>query len=500
MRLPRRMFVLLSSSLFAGGLLHCYHSQSVDVATIARDSLTGRDIISEVTLIDGREIHYDKGTRPTLRGDTLRGQVHDAMLYVPIDSVQRVWIRKLDPVRTTLATVGILVAVAGVVSAIAIASKQSCPFIYSWDGQRYVFDAEPYGGAITRGLERDDYGELHSLVADHGVYRLLVTNEVNETQYTNRLRLLIVDHAPGLTIRADEFGRFYGFDSLVALSSAYDANGRDLRPWLVATDALIWEPVVPPEGSAGVREDITMSFAKPKTASQGFLLTRISTGLWGSQMIRQFSQLRGTALNDWYAMIDSSSSRAAALRSWNIREELYALKIEVEEPSGWNVRGILPGGGPFLATDRVVSLDLSHVRGDSVRIRIRPPYGFWALNSFAIAYGSFPQLHVTAVDVATARTSDGRDVRSELTATDERYYAMPTTADHAFVTFAAPALAPGITRTIFAHARGYYRLHLNPATPPDSATLAEFMTVPDAAARFAYTRYTQSHPRIALAH
>lgn len=481
-------------------LLSCYTKRPVDVSVMRADSTASRDRIAEVTLIDGREINFDDTPRPGIVSDTLRGFVRTGPVQVPLDSVQRIWFARINPGRTALAVVGSVVAVAGFAAAVAIASKQSCPFIYSWDGKRYVFDAEPYGGAITRGLERDDYGELPSLVANHGVYRLMVTNEVNETQYTNQLQLLVVDHATGTTIKPDEFGRFYAFDSLTAPTSARDAEGRDLRPWLAAADHLVWEPVVPPDSAHGVRQEITLTFAKPPAATHAFLVARVATGLWGSQMIRAFSQLRGTSLNDWYAAMDTSPTTAAALRAWDLREELYALKLAIEEPAGWEVRGVLPGGGPFLAADRVVPLDVSRVRGDSLRIRIHPPYGFWALNSFAIAWHTAGDAHVTTVNPTSARTSDGRNVLLDLARADDRYYAMPNSGDYGYVTFAAPPLAAGKLRTVFAHTRGYYRLHLYPTNPPDSVTLARFLAVPDAAARFAAAQYAQSHPRVAMAH
>jgi hypothetical protein len=504
MKVARRCLMLLAP-LAMPMLVYCYHSQPVDVATARADPSSVHARISAVTMLSGQEINFDRSSPPEVLSDTLRGLVHGASTSVPMDSVQRVWVSRIDVVRTTLAVVGLAAGIAVAIAALTTkqhptTSTQSCPFIYSWDGQRYVFDAEPYGGAITRGLERDDYGELPSLVADHGAYRLLVANEVNETQYTNQLQLLVIDHAPGVTIKADEFGRFYAFDSLAAPSSARDQDGRDLRPWLAASDQIIWEPLAPPDRAHVARQEITLTFARPPAATKGFLVARVATGLWGSQMIRQFSQLRGTALADWYATIDTSLPAAAALRQWNLREELYALKLAVEEPTGWHVRGILPGGGPLLAADRVVPLDLSYVRGDSVRIRIRPPYGFWALNSFAIAYRTAGEVHVTTLEPATAHTSDGRDVLGDLTAADARYYVMPNTGDYGFVTFAAPPLAPAVTRTVFAHARGYYRMHLAPTTPPDSAMLSQFFATPDAAARFAAERYAEQYPRAALAH
>lgn len=480
--------------------VHCYSARPIEVASLHDDSMPTHDRISAVTLTNGTMVKFDAHEPSSLLKDSMLGTERGSLRAIPMDSVQRVWVSHIDGVRTSLAVIGAAVLVTAGVAAIALATKQSCPFIYAWDGNKYVFNAEPYGGAITRGLERDDYGELPSLVDDHGSYRLLVTNEVNETQFTNQLQLLVVDHPADEQIKVDEFGHFYGFTSLAPPTTAVDQDGRDLRPWLAANDEIIWEPVAPPDAAHGARQEITLTFAKPAAATKGFLVARVATGLWGSQMIRQFSALRGTSLTAWYAGIDTSRTQADALRQWNFREELYALQLNIEEPTGWALRGVLPGGGPFLAAERVVPLDLRNVRGDSVRIRIRPPYGFWALNSFAMAYDTLGTVGVVTLAPSVARTSDGEDVLADLTSADDRYYKMPNTGDYAHVTFVAPPLAPGMTRTVFTHARGYYRLHLDPSTPPDTATLARLFGTPDAAANFAAARFAQQFPRGPLTH
>jgi hypothetical protein len=87
------------------------------------------------------------------------------------------------------------------------------------------------------------------------------------------------------------------------------------------------------------------------------------------------------------------------------REALFALKIEVEESTGWQVRGMMPISGPFVSDERVVPLDLSHAAGDTVRVRMRPPAGFWAFNSFAMDYSADLPARVTK---AGAGASSGR--------------------------------------------------------------------------------------------
>lgn len=452
-----------------------------------------KERVAGVTLRDGTEIRFDTPRDAVLRNDTLFSVVDRREYAVPMTEVQRVWIDVVDPTRTTVAVVGAVAGVMAVTMAIALAAKESCPFVYSWDGTKYVFDAEPYGGAVTRGLERDDFGDLEHLRPDSaGLYRLLVTNEVNETQYTNSMRVFVVDHRPGARLEMDEFGRLHDVSAAVAPTSARDQDGRDLTPWLRATDGMIWEPLPPVDRTGPARQEIVLTFPKPRGATTARLVARAGTGLWGSHMIRELLALRGSAVRDWYAAVDASRGAQDSLRAWNVREELYVLKLDVGEPSGWTPRGLLPGGGPFITETRVVPLDVSRTVGDSLRIRIRPPTGFWALNSFAMSYDSDePPVAVDSISPLTARSVDGRDLLADLSATDDRYYAMPTTSDRAVVTFRAPAPRAGTERSVFLHTRGYYRLHLQETGAPDVAALQRIAAEPDAAARLAAERFAR---------
>ena len=485
----RRPVATLCLALLAFQVTACHRQARRETASVIKPGVDGaiRERVRGVTLRSGEAVRFDARSRTFVRQDTLWSTASGREYAVPVADVQRVWIESIDPVRTTLAVIGVAAGIFVGVVAIALATKESCPFVYSWDGTRYVFDAEPYGGAITRGLERDDYGELEHLRPDSsGLYRLLVTNEVNETQYTNAMRLLVVDHRPGSRFEMDEFGRLHAVSSAVSPTSARDQDGRDLVPWLRATDNLIWEPAPPADRGGPVRQEIVLTFPKPSGATRARLVARAGTGLWGSHMIREMLTLRGAAVRDWYAAIDSSRQAHDSLMAWNVREELYILKLDVEEAGGWRTRGLLPGGGPFITEHRVVPLDVSQTVGDSLRLRIRPPSGFWALNSFAVSYddGERPVAVDTVAPIA-ARTSDGHDVLAELAAPDERYYAMPTTSHRATLSFRAPAARPGTQRTVFLHSRGYYRLHLEERGAPDVAALERITSVPDAAARMA---------------
>jgi hypothetical protein len=368
---------------------------------------------------------------------------------------------------------------------------ESCPFIYSWDGSRWVFDAEPYGGAISQGLERDDYAELEHLRPDDGLYRLMVRNELEETQHTNLTELWVADHSSEVSIAADVFGRLYTLRNPEPPLTATDGQGRDLLPWLRADDRLIWEPEPVAGDDPGMREEMVMTFAKPPGAKRVKLVARAATAFWGSHMILEMLELRGSELDQWYADVDNGLAEGMALFQWNLREELYALKVAVEEPSGWVVRGMLPGGGPFISENRVVVLDVSRVAGDEVRIRLRPPVGFWALNSFALDASPDEEIQVTKLAPIEARDANGNDLRSVLSRLDDRYHVMPEIGDVAYLTFDVPAAAPSMRRTVFLHTSGWYRIHLEGSGTPNVAGLEQIFDVPGGAARLSAERYAE---------
>jgi hypothetical protein len=491
-RRPTAVFCLALLAFDVG----CHRVKQRETAEVipAGTSGTVRQQVRGVTLRNGQQVRFD-GARENVYvdHDTLHAMVRRQPYSVAVADVQRVWIESTDPVRTTLAVIGVGAGIFAVVVGIALASKESCPFVYSWDGTKYVFDAEPYGGAVTRGMERDDYGDLEHLRPDTaGLYRLLVTNEVNETQYTNALELYVVDHRPGSRFEMDEFGRLHAVSAAMPPTSARDQDGRDLVPWLRDVDQLIWEPTPPADATGSVRQEIVLTFPKPRGATRAKLVARAGTGLWGSHMIREMLAMRGAAVRDWYAAIDSSRQAYDSLRAWNVREELYVLKLDVEEAGGWRTRALLPGGGPFITESRVVPLDIRGAVGDSLRVRIRPPLGFWALNSFAVSYDDAEQpVAVDTIAPLAARTFDGRNVLAELASSDGAYYAMPTTEDRATVTFRAPPPRAGTARSIFLHSRGYYRLHLDEQGPPNLTALQRLIDVPDAGARMAAESYAK---------
>ena len=482
--------VLVCSALFLAPACTVRRVNRLDAAALQK---APSDKIVGITTTKGDDVSFDKAA--STDDKTLRATVKKATYEIPLDQVQRYWVERRDfSTGRTVALVGVL-GVTAIAVAVGISNANrpkiidtnpgSCPFVYSWDGHQFVFDAELYGGAVARGLQREDYSELPHLQPYNGSYRVLVNDQLDETDYTDRLELLAVDHRIGTSVGIDDSGKLYSLNALQVPLSAHDEGGADLLPWLASDDRRIWE--APPASNPGgpLRHEIHLTFSKPADAATAKLLVHAGTGEWGLRMMNTLFGLYGQDLASKLASLDSNPIDAQALKSWSATEDLYALKVWVEEPSGWQVRGVIPGGGMGA---RVVQLDVSHVKGDQVHIRLQPPAGFWAINSIAIDFSPDQHLEVNRIAPQSARTSAGKDVSPELQATDGSYYTAMK-GDSVFVEFGAPAKRPGMSRTVFLHSNGYYRPDVRSQGPADNVTLSKIFTTRDGLARFAAERY-----------
>lgn len=461
-------------------------SRNVPLTEVRTTTQPNTDPIDQLVTKAGQTVRFDRrGAR--LEADTIRGNVRGKPYVIALADVERVSVLRKNSGLSAVGTIATVAFLAAGVLLIAVAAS-SCPFVYSWDGEQYVFDAEPHGGAITAGLERTDLSELEHLVATGGEYRLLLHNEMPETQYLNLAQLWVADHPVGTRAVRDESGGLRLVGASSAPIAARDQDGGDLRPTLLARDELVYEPP-PASGASSPRDTIVLTFPRPQT-ERGILIADVATGTWGAQMVYDILALRGSSVSDWYQAIDNDPGSRRLLHEWNAREELYLLNVEVEEAGGWHTRGTLSGGGPYSAETQSLSLDLTRVTGDSVRLRVRPPKGFWAINAFALAaFHSASGLTVDTLSPTVAIDSLRGDIRPALAGFDQRRYEMPRTGDRAYLTFTAPSPRAGRVRTVFLYSGGYYRLNLPEEGNPDVAALTTITNEPDATARLAGTAY-----------
>lgn len=149
--------------------------------------------------------------------------------------------------------------------------RGSCPFLYTWDGEKYRFAFDfnwrsPLGmtAGRGRGVPHDQTGDWvkipeGGLASTAGFYRMIATEELREVSYFDMMQLIAVDHPAESEIYLDErfpFGPALPFRIYTAREhrlprTATDGAGHDLLPRLREADG-DYTPVPATQGYRGI--------------------------------------------------------------------------------------------------------------------------------------------------------------------------------------------------------------------------------------------------------
>jgi hypothetical protein len=345
---------------------------------------------------------------------------------------------------------------------------------------------------VSPGLKRADWGRLEHLTEAGGEYRLKVTNEVDETQYTDELKLVVVDHPRGVSVVPDERGVLHGASAPVPPSRAVDTHGRDLMRYVAGDDWVAWrsaEEDLDPASMTGTKERLVFDFPKPAGATRARLIFNGGNTLWASQMLKRYLALHGRDLPAYHAALGMPGPAQLDLLTWVRRDEVTSIDIRVATPAGWITKGSLGIGGPFVTRPRLYSFDIADVPGDVLKVQLTPAIGFWTINHLAVDYGADVAITAREIEADRAIDSAGTDIRPLLAATDNRYCVMPRNGDTADVVFKAPPRAAGLDRTVILKTNGYYDIHMGTLGDPQPAVLARIAAEPGYFVRYAMGEY-----------
>ncbi len=362
----------------------------------------------------------------------------------------------------------------------------SCPFIYSFDGGEYRLDGEIFGGAIFEAARRTDIDNLDYMAEVNGEYRLRITNELDETQYVDELKLMVIDHPMQTSVYPSFDGEMHLIIQPQAPTSAKDKKGHNILSVLKSKDEAEWvsNPFGRnPEKLEDAIDMVDLTFDKPADASSAKLLFNVRNTLWASMMQKEMLALQGDKLEAWYEELNTSEEARKALMQLMIREGM--LTIKVWDGKYWYPAGFIWEVGPSISKDIIASIDIRNVQTKDLNIRVECPVGFWIVNSVQIDYLSSVPTQVLEMEAKTAIGHNGEDLLNQLINADRSYYSMPTTEYWADVTFKAPPKQAGLKRTFMLKSNGYYTIHMNPVGDRQDGVLGNIKST-----KGAYGQYT----------
>lgn len=369
---------------------------------------------------------------------------------------------------------------------------ESCPFIYSFDGEKYIFDAEPYGGAICQGLKRTEWCRLNYIKDVSGQYNIMIINELEETQYTDELKIIVVDHPRGTLIAPDISGRIHTFSQLTPPTAAYDSDGNDLLPLVSNDDDMLWQSKIEgksPDREKDLKDELVFEFQKPRKAEKAKLVVNALTTLWGSYSVKQYLSLYGNKIQDWYDEVNQSGPALFNVINMHVKEELYALNIQVKTKDGWKSKGLIRGGGPLISENKTYLLDISDVQDDVLEIKLTPPLNFWMINYLAVDYTEDLPVTVTEMEAKSALDQRGQNVSKVLADNDNKFLVMPNIGDRTQLVFDSPPLIENMERSVILKASGYYDIHLQNDGEPQLEIIEKFQTRQGFVIQYAFKEY-----------
>jgi len=376
---------------------------------------------------------------------------------IPFAAIKQIDLVEKDSGKTTasyvLGGLGIAAGAFAVLLVIIALTKSSCPFVYAYDGHNYCFVGEAYGGAIFAPAERNDYLPLPAIAPENGEYRLKISNELKERQYTNLAELWVVQHPAGTQVLLDQRGHVQTLARPLPPTLARSLTGQDCTAQLQASDhrAFLFNEDQP--GSAP--NNLTLTFAKPAAARHGKLVLHAQNSLWLDYLYGAFIEKFGTAYNTWANQ--QKTQPAEINRQWSLDQSI-PLKVYVEAGHSWQLAETIPTIGPLASRDLVVPLDFAANATGQVRVKLECGFMFWEVDYAALDCSPNVPVQLENCRLTSARTERGTDARAQLAADDAQYLSQPRPGSVVSLTYESrlPRLDASTRRTAFLRTKGYY--------------------------------------------
>lgn len=421
-------------------------------------------------------------TRPILNQRYLLKEVHlyldeftqkeNNQVAIPVSAINRIDIYDKDTQSTVgsyfLGTLGITAAAFLVIGVIVALTKESCPFIYSWDGTNYQFAGEIYSGSIHQPLERNDYLKL-PCYPNQASYTLKISNEVREIQHTNLLELLIVDHDDSTTVLADKNGIIHCMGQTLPPQRATSLSGDNVTALVAQKDSLFYQSN-PDDPELPLKDGIILEFPAQGNASVAKLAIRAKNSIVLDYMMGQFHGLFGSAYDAF--MKKQQHVPEAKMRQWTLDQGI-PLALYVERENKWEFADYYHIAGPMKFKDDVLPIQLRGNETNPLRLKLEFGNFLWEIDYAAIDYSPDPETSATILTAQSAINENQENITGLITGDDQKYYTQPTTENYAVLTFnLPPATAPN--RTVILHSKGWYQILQDPKGKPDPEYLKAF--------------------------
>lgn len=392
---------------------------------------------------------------------------------IALKDIKEIRIIEKDTGRTAASyvfgTIGVAAGVFVVAIVIALLTKSSCPYVYVNDGEGYVFEGETFGGAIAPNLERDDYMPLPDIQAKDRAYKIRISNELLEKQYTDLAELMVINHPKNQKVLLDKNGQPQLISNTVNPITATSSNGNNLMTALQKKDANVFFF----NDQNYSQNSITLKFKKPINSTTGKLVLNGKNTLWFDYLFGEFIGKFGTSYNRW---MEQQAKMPYAERLQKIKENEFPLSIYIKKNGKWVFVDDLLTVGPLATRDFVIPIEMADIQGDEVEIKVETGFMFWEMDYAGMDFTSQKPMSMDIIKPVMAVGTGARNWTSALKEADKNYMAQDSVGQITEITYPSVKHRDDEAQTVFLHTRGYYTLIRNFEGLPHIVELNKFKT------------------------
>ena len=391
-------------------------------------------------------------------------------ISIPISEVDRIAVVDKNVGKTIISIVGSTIGVLAVAIIIVALTKSSCPFVYSYDGEAYVFTGELYPGNIIRNAQNLDYLKLNNFCEKDGFYQVRVSNELLEIQHTDLVELLFFDHQAGIEVLLDPSGKPVLFENPILPEQAL-SHGKSVINLIKGKGDEQHFTFNNISEDEEYLSNLILKFPGPIQSKNVGLKLTIKNSMWLDYIFGSFNEKFGAYYNSFQKQQQDFTLKKS--RNWQESQHI-PLSVYVKRNGNWELEEKIFSTGPISFRDIGLEINVENIQTDYIEIKLESGFMFWEVDHASLSFQSPSQIELQSISAFKAITEKGVEVSDLLKKNDAKYLTQKKPGEFVDIYYLAPAISKGSERSIFIKSKGYYNYLRDYEGIPDFNELIKF--------------------------
>ncbi len=345
---------------------------------------------------------------------------------------------------------------------IEIGGGFSCPFVYSYDGEKYYFEHEAIPFAVNKALETTSYGTLRKLNEVDGKYHVRIVEMLDEKSFVNSFRLIAVDYPENKGIKevfADIYGEPHTIQERIAPIEFIDYRGSSKLEEITSKGKLVGsdysmlykgEYITPYEATFAKPQDDIETAKLMISTKKTYLIT---------QSWNWFLDKIDGSNNIWW--IEKAMGLSEFEEIFTDFINLVNLRVELWNGEEWVKQGEIKAGMDILE-EFLIPLDLGIINyeTDEIKVRITSGGGLYEIDQVSIDFSQNEIINIVELEPEIALLNNEKDVKEVIGDSGNDKHVKMIFGDKIDLIYDSPELDEGSERGFMVALKGYY--HTDP--------------------------------------